>query len=209
MHSMQMGLEQCTISVHTEILCKYIKEIYRYYCTRIFHHLISQRNFLFHCIVQLYERFCATVRTHFECTCEFALVHPTQTATLTELTTSLALTHARTLEKINENKKKTTDTGKEANNVKESDDGTAKGKGKRKRIQLQTRLIIARRGAGAAECVCVCVRGKHTYTKSARLHRHFHSSRSRCVSHTHAHIQPSRSHLFCRCCVCVPCSLYI
>lgn len=95
----------------------------------------------------VYERFCATVRTHFECTCEFALVHPTQTATPAELTTHKH-THTHTLEKINENKKKT-DTERRQMWRK------AMMAQAQQRTQLQTRLIIARAGENS---VCVCGR---------------------------------------------------
>lgn len=67
MHSMQMGLEQCTISVHTEILCKYIGDIQILLYQNIpSSHFPAQLPF--HCIVQLIARVATRLWT-FLCHC--------------------------------------------------------------------------------------------------------------------------------------------
>lgn len=162
MHSMQIGRR--TMYVHTHSVYTYIhinicKYIYRHLHTDVIVPEYSIISFPSATSFQLlcgspaslsgnvYERFCATVRTHFECTCEFALVHPTQTATPAELTPHTN-THIHTLEKINENKKKT-DTERRQMWRK------AMMAQAQQRTQLQTRLIIARAGESS---VCVCLR---------------------------------------------------
>lgn len=123
------------------------------------------------CLPMWNERFCATVRTHFECTCEFALVHPTQTATPAELTTH---THRHThthLKKSTKIKRKQTLKG-----------GKCEGKRwwHRHNNAHNCRHASLLRGRGRAVCVCVCVRERgweYKEQRSERLHRHFHSSR--------------------------------
>lgn len=91
-------------------------------------------------------------------------------------------TQTHTLEKINENKKKT-DTERRQMWRK------AMMAQAQQRTQLQTRLIIARAGESSVcvcLCVCACERGsEYKEHRSKRLHRHFHSSRLAQRTNTH------------------------
>lgn len=163
MHSMQIGRRTMyvhTHSVHTNIHINICKYIYRHLHTDVIVPEYSIISFPSATSFQLlcgspaslsgnvYERFCATVRTHFECTCEFALVHPTQTATPAELTTHTQAHTNTHLKKSTKIKRKQTLKG-----------GKCEGKRwwHRHNNAHNCRHASLLRGRGRVAYVCVCV----------------------------------------------------